>query len=79
MKKMSKTDTHCEILMPVGDKSRQIRNHVHVAVRMKPMTSQSQGKNTKVWRTLNQKEIMSTANHERYMFDRIYGDEMTTQ
>lgn len=75
---MSRADTECEILMPVTDKSRQIRNHVHVAVRMKPLANSSQGKNTKVWRTVNSKVIMSTANNEHYKFDRIYGEEMQT-
>lgn len=75
---MSRADTQCEILMPVTDKSRQIRNHVHVAVRMKPLANTPKAKNSRVWRTLNSKEILSTANNERYKFDRIYGDEMPT-
>ena len=75
---MSRADSHCEVLMPVSDKSRQIRNHVHVAVRMKPLGNSPKNKNSKVWKTLNPKEIMSLANHERYKFDRIFGEEMST-
>ena len=44
---------------------------------MKPFVSTIAG--PRVWRTLSCKEILSTANHERYKFDRIYGEEMGTE
>ena len=64
-----------EILMPIKDK-RQLKNHVHVSVRLKPTPSFDR---KKIWKTINQNSLKQTLNDEVFTFDRIYEENINTE
>jgi len=80
----------CETLLPIGNrqKDRSLRSHVHVSVRLKPTSLKAASKQGKSnWRVCQPSTSASetctvlenSARGEKFAFDRIYDEAMTTE
>ena len=64
--------------MPIYNTSKgQLKNHIHVSVRLKPVNPEAHERN-KILRVLNAQQIRQTITNELFTFDRIFNDGMTT-
>jgi hypothetical protein len=62
--------------MPISDK-KQIKNNVHVAVRLKPIGISNDRK--KIWKVVSDQTLRYTLTDEVYNFDRVYDENMDTE
>lgn len=87
-KSNSSPQRNYETLLPLKNSSRrQLKNHVHVSVRLKPVNVVGTGRDNapghhsernKVWRAINEHQIRQTITDEVFTFDRVYDEKMDT-